>query len=309
VKSWKRPIALLAALPVLLGDASSFAQAADTDPQGQAASVPTGDAAKAQNAERKPQLIGYKATARRQLFLHVFAPDTDDFPAPRPAIIFFHGGGWAEGDALRFYDQARHLAGRGVVAISADYRTGQTDGTEPRTALSDAISAMRYVRAHAAAFDIDAVRIAAGGGSAGGQLAAALATSNGFEDPADEPSVSYRPAALVLFNPVVDNGPDGFGFDRVSGYWKAFSPLHNVRPGHAPTLIMLGTRDALIPVATGQAYCDKVREAGSACRLELYQGQPHAFFSRARSALYFGKTLAAMDAFLSELGYLGTGAD
>ena len=45
------------------------------------------------------------------------------------------------------------------------------------------------------------------------------------------------------------------------------------------------------------------------CRLELYQGQPHAFFSRSRSKLYYGKTLAAMDAFLSELGYLEPGAD
>lgn len=309
MKSWKRPLALLAALPALFGDAGAFAQAAGADRQGQAAAVPPADAAPAQSAEREPQLIGYKATARRQLFLHVFAPDPDEFPGPRPAIIFFHGGGWVEGDALRFYDQARHLAGKGLVAISADYRIGQTDGTEPRTALSDAISAMRYVRAHAAALGIDPARIAAGGGSAGGQLAAALATSSGFEDPADDPGVSYRPAALVLFNPVIDNGPDGFGFDRVSGYWKAFSPLHNVRPGHAPTIIMLGTRDALIPVATGEAYCDKVRAAGSACRLELYEGQPHAFFSRARSALYYGRTLAAMDAFLSELGYLETGAD
>lgn len=308
MKSWKRPVALLAALPALFGEAGSFAQAAGTEPHAQVAAAPPANATAAESAAREPHLIGYKATARRQLFLHVFAPDQTDFPGPRPAIIFFHGGGWVEGDALRFYDQARHLAGKGMVAISADYRIGQTDGTEPRTALSDAISAIRYVRAHAAALGIDPARIAAGGGSAGGQLAAALATSNGFEDPADDPSVSYRPAALVLFNPVVDNGPDGFGFGKVSGYWKAFSPLHNERPGHVPTIIMLGTRDALIPVATGQAYCEKVREAGSACRLELYEGQPHAFFSRARSKLYYGKTLAAMDAFLTELGYLGTGA-
>jgi len=298
--SWRRPVALLAALPALFGIAGSFAQAAGLDPQGQVAA--------AENAEGQPQLIAYKATARRRLFLHVFAPDPAEFPGPRPAIIFFHGGGWVEGDAMRFYDQARHLAGRGMVAVSADYRIAQVDGTDPRTALSDAISAMRHVRAHAAALGIDPARIAAGGGSAGGQLAAALATSEGFEDPADDPGVSYRPAALVLFNPVLDNGPGGFGFDRVSGYWQAFSPLHNVRPGHAPTIIMLGTSDALVPVATGEAYCDKVRMAGSPCRLELYQGQPHAFFSRARSMLHYSMTLAAMDAFLGELGYLGTEA-
>ena len=306
---WKHPVALLAALPALFGDAGSFAMAAGPDPQGQIAAAAPADAATTVNAERQPQLIAYKATARRQLFLHVFAPDPVDFPGARPAIIFFHGGGWVEGDAMRFYDQARHLADKGMVAISADYRIAKVDGTDPRTALSDAISAMRYVRAHAAALAIDSARIAAGGGSAGGQLATALATSNAFEDPAGDPSVSFRPAALVLFNPVVDNGPDGYGYGLVSSYWKAFSPLHNIRPGHPPTIIMLGTRDALVPVATGEAYCHKVREAGSPCRLELYEGQPHAFFSRARSKLYYGKTLAAMDAFLSELGYLGTGAD
>lgn len=297
MKSGKHLAALLVALAVLFEAARSFAQA------------PAADAIAAQRAGREPQLIGYKATARRQLFLHVFAPDTADFPGPRPAIIFFHGGGWVEGDALRFYDQARHLAGKGMVAISVEYRIGQVDGTDPRAALADAISAMRYVSKHAATLGIDPTRIAAGGGSAGGQLAAALSTSNGFEDPADDSTVSYRPAALVLFNPVVDNGPGGFGHDLVADYWKGFSPIHNVRAGHAPTIVMLGTRDALIPVATGQAYCDKVRAAGSVCRLELYQGQPHAFFGRSRSPFYYGKTLAAMDAFLNELGFLEPGAD
>lgn len=307
--SWTYSVALLAALPALLGDAGSSAPANDTPSQLPSAVALPSDVDAAEEAGKEPRLIGYKATAHRQLFLHVFAPNASDFPGPRPAIIFFHGGGWVEGDALRFYDQARHLAAKGMVAISADYRIGQADGTDPRTALADAISAMRYVRAHAAALDIDPTRIAAGGGSAGGQLAAALATSNGFEDPADDPSVSYRPAALVLFNPVVDNGPDGYGYGLVASYWKAFSPLHNIRPGHAPTIILLGTRDALVPVKTGQAYCDKVREAGAACRLELYPDQPHAFFSRARSKLYYGKTLAAMDAFLSATGFLGSRAD
>ena len=259
--------------------------------------------------QTEPQLIAYKQTKQRPLFLHVFAPDATAFPGPRPAIIFFHGGGWVEGDALRFYDQARHLADEGMVAVSAEYRLGGTDGTDPRTALADAISAMRYLHSHVPALGIDSARIAAGGGSAGGQLAAALATSNGFEDPADDAGVPYRPTALVLFNPVIDNGPGGFGHDRVSGYWEAFSPLHNIRTGHPPTLIMLGTRDALVPVATGEAYCDKVRAVGAACRLALYEGQPHAFFARSRSLRYFTETLAAMDTFLGELGYLRAAAD
>lgn len=301
--SLKRSAVMLVGMSALLGCAGSVVQAAGALPQAPAAEV----ASSGEAGKIAPRLIGYKVTARRELFLHVFTPDDAQFPGPRPAIIFFHGGGWVEDDALRFYDQARHLAGKGMVAISADYRIGNVDGTDPRTALSDAISAMRHVEAHAGALRIDPARIAAGGGSAGGQLAAALATTAGFADPAEDPRLPYRPAALMLFNPVIDNGPDGFGHDLVTGYWQDFSPLHNVRPGHPPTLIMLGTRDALIPVATGEAYCGKVRAAGSECRLELYEGQPHAFFNRNRSRLYYAKTLAAMDAFLASLGYLAAG--
>lgn len=252
----------------------------------------------------EPQLIAYKSTPSRHLSLHVFRPDKDVFPGNRPAILFFHGGGWVEGDALRFYDQARHLAKLGMVAISADYRIKNVDGTDPRTALTDANSAMRFVRTNAAALNIDPARIAAGGGSAGGQLAAALATVSGFDDPRDDRKVSTRPAALVLFNPVIDNGPDGFGYKLVADYWQGFSPIHNIRKGHPPTVIMLGTADKLVPVSTAELYCKKVRAVGSRCELLLYEGQPHAFFSRQRSQLYYQKTLDGMDAFLRSIRYL-----
>ncbi len=213
--SLKRSAGMLVIASVLLGCAATRAEPGG---EGHVLSAPT----LVEAAAIEPHLIGYKQTARRALFLHVFNPDAATFPGLRPAIIFFHGGGWVEGDALRFYDQARHLAERGMVAVSADYRLGGTDGTCPRAALSDAISAMRYLRSHAEALHIDPARIAAGGGSAGGQLAAALVTSAGFEDPADDAHLSYHPSALVLFNPVIDNGPDGYGHDRVSEYWQAF---------------------------------------------------------------------------------------
>lgn len=295
--SLKRSAGMIVIASVLLGCAATRAE-----PVGEGDVLPGPTPVDAAAVE--PQLIGYKSTASRELFLHVFSPDAAAFPGTRPAIIFFHGGGWVEGDAQRFYDQARHLAGKGLVAISAEYRLGTIDGTDPRTALSDAISAMRYVEANAGRLNIDSQRIAAGGGSAGGQLAAALATSQGFEDSSDGVTVPYRPSALVLFNPVIDNGPQGYGHGRVAGYWRSFSPLHNIRSGHPPTVIMLGTNDQLIPVATAEAYCDKVRAVGSECLLHLYEGQPHAFFGRNRSLLFYGKTLAAMDAFLAGLGYI-----
>ena len=59
---------------------------------------------------------------------------------------------------------------------------------------------------------IDPKRIAAGGGSAGGHVAAATGVCNGFEDPDDSNAeVSSKADALLLFNPVYDNGPEGYG--------------------------------------------------------------------------------------------------
>lgn len=254
-------------------------------------------------ASVEPRLVAYKTTPARVLYLHVFAPDPQRFPGVRPAALVIHGGGWKEGSPQRFYDQARHLADKGMVAIAPEYRIQSRDRTGPEMALRDAKSAMRYVRAHAAELRLDPDRIVAVGGSAGGHLAAALATIEGFNDPADDLAIVTRPAALVLYNPVIDNGPGGYGHERVQDYWQGFSPMHNIAPGHPPTLILLGTRDELVPTETGERYCEKVRSAGSDCTLRLYEGQPHTFYNRARSERYYRETTEAMDTFLMSLGY------
>ena len=252
----------------------------------------------------EPRLVTYKITASRDLKLHVFEPPAKRYPGTRPAALILHGGGWREGSPQRFYDQARHIAERGMVAIAAEYRLASIDGTEPDKALEDAGSAIRFIRANAKSLRLDPERLVAIGGSAGGHLAAALATVEGFDDPRDDGSVSKRPAALVLYNPVIDNGPQGYGHDRVGDYWQAFSPIDNIAPGHPPTLVLLGTRDDLVPVETAERHCGKVRAVGSECTLLLYEGQPHAFYSRRRSERYYRETTEAMDSFLVSLGYL-----
>ena len=138
--------------------------------------------------------------------------------------------------------------------------------------------AMRYLRAHAEEFHIDANRIIASGGSAGGHLAAATALCPGYDDPADDFSVPVKPNALVLFNPVIDNGPGGYGYERVGEEYKNFSPLHNIHTGAPPTIIFLGTADVLVPVETARYYKKVMEKVGSRCDLFLYESQPHGFF-------------------------------
>ena len=230
--------------------------------------------------------------------------------APRPAIVFFFGGGWTGGSPTQFEPQSRHLAERGMIAIVADYRVKTRQDAKPADCVSDAKACVRWVRANAARLGIDPARIAVAGGSAGGHLAASVATLPGLDDAKDDKSVSCLPNALVLFNPGTVMAPfpgvdlKGFG----AGLDKArfgcepteISPIHHVKKGTPPTIIFHGTADTTVPYATVEKFTEVMKAAGNRCELVGYEGQPHGFFNKAK----YAETLAATDAFLVSLGYL-----
>lgn len=257
-------------------------------------------------AEENPvpdQTPVYKRVGEFELALHVFLPANHRPEDRRAAIVFFFGGGWNRGGPGQFYPHCQYFASRGMVAVSAEYRVKTPHGTSPRECVTDGKSAIRWVRQHAGDLGIDPDRIAAGGGSAGGHVAAATATAKGFEEADEDAGISCRPNALVLFNPVFDNGPGGYGHDRVAEYWREFSPLHNLAADTPPTIVFLGTNDRLIPVATAETYQKTMRELGGRCDLHLYEEQPHGFFNF-RNLAYYRKTVREADRFLASLGYL-----
>jgi acetyl esterase/lipase len=251
----------------------------------------------AQNPDR---IVVYKTIDTIQLKLHIFNPPDHRVTEKRPAIVFFHGGGWMNGSPTQFYKQCAYLASRGMVAITASYRLIATHRTTPRECVKDGKSAIRWIRQHAAELGIDVTRLAAGGGSAGGHVAAAAGTVKGFEEDGEDMAISSKPNALVLFNPVADNGPDGYGYEKVKEYWQDFSPMHNIDKKSPPTVFFLGTKDRLIPVATGEKFRDLMQQEGVRCDLHLYEDQAHGFFNSKR----FTETLIETDRFLSSLGYL-----
>jgi acetyl esterase/lipase len=190
-----------------------------------------------------------------------------------------------------------------MVAMSAEYRVKSRNGTTPAECVKDGKSAMRWIRQHAGELGIDANRLAAGGGSAGGQVAAALAALSGFNEAGEDLGISCLPAALVLFNPVIDNGPDGYGHSRVKEFWQTFSPLHNIHDQMPPTVFFLGTNDKHIPVGTAETYRQRMAEGGRRCDLHVYEGRKHGFFNYTHADDY-AETVAEMDRFLVSLGFL-----
>lgn len=245
----------------------------------------------------------YKQIDSTQLFLEVYYPQQIHSSKPQPAMIFFFGGGWKGGTRAQFLNHAKYFSKRGLVCFLADYRTKSKNKTTPFESLKDAKSAIRFIRKNAFVFNIDTTKIIASGGSAGGHLAAATALIEDFDENTDDLSISCIPNALVLFNPVIDNGPGGYGFDRISDQYKSFSPLHNIKKGAPPTIFFLGTNDALIPVETAEYYKIVMEKAGSVCQLHLYEGESHAFFNY-KNFEYYKKTVFETDKFLENLGYL-----
>lgn len=185
---------------------------------------------------------------------------------------------------------------------------------KPTACVADAKSALRWVRTNAARLGIDPQRVAAGGGSAGGHLAAAVATLPGFDEPGEDRAVSCVPDACVLFNPALVLAPldglslDGFGdrvpAERLGTEPANLSPAHHVRKGTPPTIIFHGQADTTVPYATAEAYTRLMRAAGNRCELVGYPGQGHGFFNYNRANGRYAETVAAMDAFLVSLGWM-----
>ena len=115
--------------------------------------------------------------------------------------------------------------------------------------------------------------------------------------------MSCIPHVLVLFNPVIDNGPGGYGYERIGEEYKSFSPIHNIRKGAPPTVFFLGTKDQLIPVETAAYYKKVMEKVGSRCVLHLYEGQGHGFFNYKNYDLYKA-TVSEADKFLISLGII-----
>jgi acetyl esterase/lipase len=254
----------------------------------------------------------YKHASGDDLYAYIFEPAGHDAAKDkRAAIVFFFGGGWVSGTAAQFEQHARYLAERGMVAICADYRVKSRQKATPDQCVADGKSAIRWVRSNAARLGVDPDRIAAGGGSAGGHVAAAAGMCDGLDDPADAaPKVSSKPNALVLFNPVYDNAPDGWGHAAAKAWFPQISPAHNITKDDPPAVVFLGTKDALIPVATAEKFKAGMIAAGLKSDLHLYADQAHGFFNERKGGTQiFLDTIRKMDAFLVTLGYLTGAAD
>lgn len=214
--------------------------------------------------------------ARHGLALDVYRPRQAQHA---PVVVFFYGGDWTHGERgwYRFVGDA--LAAHGVVAVVPDYR--KVPDVAPDGFMTDAARAVAWARAHAAELGGDADDVFVMGHSAGGHIAALLAT-----DPRWLAAVGLAPrdlagciglAGVYLFLPadVEDEamiavfGDDGAEQDRTM-------PLTFVRGAEPPALLLHGLDDDEVDPANSRLFAVALRDGGDEAQLRLYPGVDHA---------------------------------
>ena len=215
--------------------------------------------------------------------------------AALPGLVYLHGGGWARGSLQTHDIVCRSLAnGAGCVVVSVDYRMAPEHRFP--AAFEDSLAATRWVGEHAAELGIDPRRLAVGGDSAGGNLAAAVALA---ARDAGGPSLVHQ----LLIYPVTDynfdtrsyaDNAEGYMLTRAAmqHYWRLYlrdgsdgadfraSPLRARDFGNLPpALVITAEFDPLRD--EGRAYADRLREAGTPVLYREYPGMVHGFVTSA----------------------------
>ncbi len=246
--------------------------------------------------------------------LRVYRPAGVPASTPLAVLVFFHGGGWVIGDLETHDVLCRQLtAGSGVSVVSVDYRLAPEHKFP--AAVDDAWAATRWVVAHAGELAVDASRLAVGGDSAGGNLAAVVAL---LARDKGAPAIAVQ----VLIYPVTDlvgetrsyrDFAEGYLLTRegmrwfIAHYLTAEAEAADWRASPIRAQSLAGLPAALIVTAgfdplrdEGEAYAERLRDAGVRVDSVCYGGMIHGFVPMGRLLDTAGRAISLIAGSLSQ---------
>ena len=228
--------------------------------------------------------------------LRLYRPLVPEAATMLPVLVYFHGGGWTIGDLDTHDVLCRQLcAAAGVVVVAVDYRLGPEHRFP--AAVDDSVAATRWVRREAAALGIDGTRVAVGGDSAGGNLAAVVALS--MREAGDD-ALAFQ----LLIYPATDqragapsHTSNGQGYlltrDSIAYYrghyiadsaqwadWRVSPLLAADLTRLPPALVLTAGYDPLRD--EGLQYADALSAAGNRVQYICFERQVHGFITMGR---------------------------
>jgi acetyl esterase len=244
----------------------------------------------------------YKTLGERDLAMDIFLPPR--LHSRHQGLVLVHGGAWRSGTKAHFYALANLLAQRGYTVFLPEYRLSP-EAPYP-AGVQDIADAMAWAKAHARDYRLAAGRIALGGASSGGQMAALVAMS-AKDDAAPNALIDMdgvldftTPVALTFENAAGEGSSAakwlGGPYERMADRWREASALSHVGPPAPPTLV----------ISSGIAHFTEGREAlfaalrahGTPAQFYSFTNAPHDFWL---FAPWIGPTVAQIDQFLRSI--------
>lgn len=233
-----------------------------------------------------------------QLKADIYRPTTG---TAHPAVLMIHGGGWAAGKREELDWFGQEFANLGWVAVSIDYRLAKLGERTGEACLADVYAAQQALLDHTKELGIDKKRLAVLGGSAGGHLAAMLAT---------EPNNPFL-GAIILWGPTDLTRPQDEMTPRQKGMVTQFlglgysfetaknaSPYWRVQPGITPNWLLIhGSEDKAVPVSQSRAFADKLKNQHLGISYLEFAGEGHGIESLEAQK----RGASAIQAFLTRL--------
>ena len=217
----------------------------------------------------------YKTVNGITLNAHIFYPENHDKSQAKPAHLFFHGGGWAIGLPEWSYGSCKRSTEEGRVAITFDYRLRNIHGTDVKASVSDALTAIAWVRENAKELGIDPNMILADGFSAGAHLAL---VSGMIENPKDfgvTSKYSSKPDAIILMSCPYDiAGRDVYNINYET---RTISPLYLIDKDLPPILAFHGENDDIVEFSEFEKFRDAIQKTNNSFTSESYAGAGHFF--------------------------------
>ncbi len=245
----------------------------------------------------------YRTEPGFELVAHCFSPENNNPAELKPAILFLHGGLWDVSIPTQFAPHCMHLASRGMIAITAEYRTSNKYHTSAEDAFYDAQMAMLWLKHNHAALGIDPNRITVAGAASGAHMALSLAI---LPEAIEMGGYDSRPLAAIGLSSLVNTTKKGVELQRFSDPKQAAknSPSNNVRKNLPPILLVHGKADTIAPYEHVAKFAKMMQRKKNTCEFIDFEAMNHSFFNFNISPKHFEITLNSIDAFLTHLGCL-----